>query len=468
MTEMPFIEEIPYIRDSAARFSRLAQLPWCVFLDSGQVTASGARYDVLSAEPKVRLTSKGYSTQIIAEDGRVLHSADDPFDLVRRYLGPPRPAPKDLPFAGGAIGYFGYDLARRIERLPDTGKEEIGMPDMAIGIYDWAAIVDHRDQRTWIVDYRDRDRIQRWKELVEPTDVVTPAVYSSHFSVTSAVKPDITPDAYATAFERIKRYIRDGDCYQVNLTQRFSATAEGQPWDAYRHLRDLNPAPFSAYFAIEEGAVLSSSPERFLQLIDDKVETRPIKGTRSRGKSREQDQQLMDELKNSVKDKAENVMIVDLLRNDLGKSCAVGSVRVPNLFELQSFATVHHLVSTVCGRLAEGKDALALLRGCFPGGSITGAPKLRAMEIIEELETCRRSVYCGSIGYIGFDGRMDTNIAIRTLVFSDCHLYCWAGGGIVYDSDLDAEYQESWDKAAAMIQLFLSTEVPNVGHQMWR
>lgn len=467
MTQMPFIEEIRYIRDSAARFSRLAQLPWCVFLDSGRVTATGARYDILAAEPTIRLTTKGVTTRI-EQEGGVSHSNADPFELVRQYLGPSRPAPAELPFAGGAIGYFGYDLARRIERLPDNSKEDVGMPDMAIGIYDWAAIVDHRDQRSWIVDYRDRDRIEHWKEMLETTDVLTPAAYSPSFSVTSAVKPDISRESYAQAFASIKRYIRDGDCYQVNLTQRFSATAEGHPWDAYRHLRDLNPAPFSAYFAIDEGAVLSSSPERFLQVTDGKVETRPIKGTRPRGKTQDQDQLLMDELRNSVKDKAENVMIVDLLRNDLGKSCAIGSVRVPKLFELQSFATVHHLVSTVCGRLAPDKDALALLRGCFPGGSITGAPKLRAMEIIEELEACRRSVYCGSIGYIGFDGRMDTNIAIRTLVFSDHHLYCWAGGGIVFDSDLDAEYQESWDKAAAMIQLFLSTELQYVGHQMWR
>jgi para-aminobenzoate synthetase component 1 len=229
--------------------------------------------------------------------------------------------------------------------------------------------------------------------------------------------------------------------------------ARGEPWLAYRTLRRINAAPFSAYLSTPYGQILSASPEQFLKLSAGSVETRPIKGTRPRSSDPAQDRAAAAALQMSVKDRAENLMIVDLLRNDLGKTCAPGSVKVPKLFALESFATVHHLVSTVTGRLAAGYDALDLLRGCFPGGSITGAPKLRAMEIIEELEPHRRGVYCGAIGYLGFDGGMNTNIAIRTAVHSEGTMRFWAGGGIVADSVMEAEYQESFDKAAAMLKL---------------
>jgi para-aminobenzoate synthetase component 1 len=254
-------------------------------------------------------------------------------------------------------------------------------------------------------------------------------------------------------FARIQRYITAGDCYQVNLAQRFSAPVAGDSWLAFQALRRLNPAPYSAYLNHPACRVLSSSPERFLEVRGGRVETKPIKGTRPRAAAPEADSALARELSESLKDRAENLMIVDLLRNDLGKVCAPGSVAVPRLFGLESFATVHHLVSTVIGRLADGLDAVALLRGAFPGGSITGAPKLRSMEIIEELEPHRRGLYCGAIGWLGFNGDMDTNIAIRTLVASEGEMRFWAGGGIVADSHADAEYQECLDKAAAMLRL---------------
>jgi para-aminobenzoate synthetase component 1 len=263
----------------------------------------------------------------------------------------------------------------------------------------------------------------------------------------------MTRERYGRAFRRLQRYIRDGDCYQVNLAQRFSAAAAGDAWLAYQRLRVLNPAPFSAYFSTPYARVLSASPERFLSARDGRVETRPIKGTRPRAGHARLDAQLVEDLRTSEKDRAENVMIVDLLRNDLSKNCALGSVRVPKLFDVESYATVHHLVSTVTGELRPGCDALDLLRGCFPGGSITGAPKLRAMQIIEELEAHRRGVYCGAIGYLGFDGGMDTSIAIRTLVYSHGSVRFWAGGGIVADSKEEDEYQETFDKAVAMLKL---------------
>jgi para-aminobenzoate synthetase component 1 len=260
-----------------------------------------------------------------------------------------------------------------------------------------------------------------------------------------------TRAAYAEAFRRVQEHIRLGDCYQVNLAQRFRARAEGDAWHAYLRLREINPAPFAAYLDLPDGRIVCSSPERFLRVRGRHVETKPIKGTRPRSADPARDRALAEELRTSPKDRAENVMIVDLLRNDLGKCCEPGSVRASRLFAIESFASVHQLVSTVEGRLASGRDALDLVAACFPGGSITGAPKVAAMRVIEELEPQRRSIYCGCIGYVGFDGDMDLNIAIRTLVQRGDYAYTWAGGGVVADSNVEAEYQESFDKAAAML-----------------
>ncbi len=251
----------------------------------------------------------------------------------------------------------------------------------------------------------------------------------------------------------VQKYLLEGDCYQVNLAQRFAAQASGDAYAAYLELRQSSPAPYSAFLDWPQAQILCASPERFLQVRQGRVETKPIKGTRARSDDAVEDARLAEELRHHPKDRAENLMIVDLLRNDLGKSCEPGSVRAPKLFEVESFANVHHLVSTVEGKLQSGRDALDVLRDCFPGGSITGAPKQRAMEIIEQLEPNRRGIYCGAIGYIGHDGNMDTNIAIRTLVYSEDSIRCWAGGGIVADSQCEAEYQETLDKVSAILEL---------------
>jgi para-aminobenzoate synthetase component 1 len=360
----------------------------------------------------------------------------------------------DLPFCGGAIGYFGYDLARRIERLPARARDGERIPDMAIGIYDWAVIVDHAERRSWLVGQgRDADTDIKWDDLRRLFSASREERARAPLRIAPPVVSNLTRAAYARAFGRIKRYIEDGDCYQVNLAQRFSARATGDPWPAYQALRVINPAPFAAYLSTPYAHILCASPERFLKVRNGRVETKPIKGTRPRAGHARLDAELAERLRTSPKDRAENVMIVDLLRNDLSKNCRPGSVRVPKLFDVESFATVHHLVSTVTGELAPGRDAIDLLRGAFPGGSITGAPKLRAMEIIEELEPDRRGVYCGAIGYIGYDGAMDLNIAIRTMVLSRGEIRFWAGGGIVADSTLEDEYQETFDKAAAMLKL---------------
>ena len=273
-------------------------------------------------------------------------------------------------------------------------------------------------------------------------------------TVSGELTCQLETEQYKTAFNKIKHYIREGDCYQVNLAKRFEIRAKGDPWHAYTLLRRQNAAPFSSFFSTPHLSIMSSSPERLLKLNQGHVETKPIKGTRPRDiDNPERDIALAGELQNSIKDRAENLMIVDLLRNDLGKVCQPGSIAVPKPFALESFATVHHLVSTITGKLADDESAVSLLRACFPGGSITGAPKLRAMEIIEELEPDRRGAYCGSMAYIGFDGNMDSNILIRTLVYNNNRLRFWAGGGIVADSDVEQEYQEVHDKAAAILNV---------------
>lgn len=448
----PLRTELPYREDSTALFEVVADAPWAVFLDSGRHDAGQSRYDIIAAEPYIRLITRGNLTEVHAEG--VSLSRDDPFALLKRHLDMDAALASDLPFCGGAIGYFGYDLARRIERLPSRATAGEHVPDMAIGIYDWAVVVDHLERKCWLIGQgRDPETDIKWNALTARFSSPAPERARAPFRVTSAVQSSRTRESYGRAFRRIKQYINDGDCYQVNLAQRFQAQASGDAWLAYQALRVINPAPYSAYLATPYAHILSSSPERFLRVHRGEVQTKPIKGTRPRAGHPRLDAELAEALRVSEKDRAENVMIVDLLRNDLSKNCKWGSVKVPRLFEVESYATVHHLVSTVTGELRADHDAIDLLRGCFPGGSITGAPKLRAMEIIDEVERFRRGVYCGAIGYIGFDGGMDTNIAIRTITMSHGSVRFWAGGGIVADSEVESEYQESFDKARALLRL---------------
>jgi para-aminobenzoate synthetase component 1 len=456
------LTELPYRSDSASLFSRIAHRPWAVYLDSGWPGSHYGRYDIFSSDPFITLSTNGSRTQINGKEG-MHETEDDPFHALKSILGRYPGERTELPFTGGAIGYFAYDLARRLEKLPEQAADAEHIPEMAIGIYDWVVVVDHHAGRAWLAGQGHDERTKtEWSSLL--------ALFGEHedaggntFRVVGPVLSNMDEGHYAAAFDRIKHYIDAGDCYQVNLAQRFAAQAEGNPWAAYRQLRQFSPAPFSAYLNTPQAQILSASPERFLRVHEGQVETKPIKGTRPRAADPAQDRAYAQALQSSTKDKAENLMIVDLLRNDIGKNCAIGSVRADRLFELESFANVHHLVSTVTGTLADGRDALDLLKGCFPGGSITGAPKLRAMEIIEELEPHRRGVYCGAIGYIGFDGNMDTNIAIRTAVYSDGMIRFWAGGGIVADSEMKKEYRETLDKASSMLQLMEYLRGTNVG-----
>ncbi len=454
---------IPYQPDSAALFARIAEKPWAVFLDSGYPHTSAGRYDILAADPYLTLTTRANITEIRGEDSIRL-SPDDPFALLQEVLGARTESAADLPFGGGAIGWFSYDLAWRIERLPEQPDNRDQVPEMVIGLYDWAVVVDHKLCRSWLVaEGRDQRTRGRWWSLIKLFCTPSRPRTNRPFHITGPIRSNMDRATYVAAFQRIKQYILDGDCYQVNFAQRFSAPAEGDGWSAYQDLRRMNPAPFSAYLKTPHAEILGSSPERFLMLKGEQVETKPIKGTRPRGDTPEGDSAMARELASSSKDRAENLMIVDLLRNDLGRVCNAGTVKVPEIFSVESYATVHHLVSTVTGELREDQDAIGLLRACFPGGSITGAPKIRAMEIIAELEADCRGPYCGSIAYIGFDGRMDSNIMIRTLVYNQGEICCWAGGGIVHDSEVNAEYQETFDKASALLRLLKESQWSNVG-----
>ena len=460
--------QLTYDHDSARLFARIAHQPWAMFLDSGQMldSVSGSpgsqygRYDILVADPFMTFVSDDSQTEVSERNHRYI-SAADPFELLKQAMQPFVTAQDDLPFTGGAVGYFGYDLARRLEKLASIAANSDVISTMQVGLYDWAVVIDHRHKTSCLVsngfDVKTREN---WAALCALFDAPFNEldISSEHFTLTTPVQSNMDKPAYARAFAAIKNYILEGDCYQVNLAQRFSAKANGNGWLAYQKLRKISPAPFMAYLNFSNMQVLSGSPERFLQVVDAHVETRPIKGTRPRSVNAALDAQYAADLQSSLKDKAENLMIVDLLRNDIGKNCETGSVKADKLFQLQSFANVHHLVSIVTGKLQAAKTAIDLLRGCFPGGSITGAPKLRAMEIIEELEPHRRGVYCGAIGYIGFDGNMDTNIAIRTAVYiknsdDEGEISFYAGGGIVADSELEKEYTETLDKASSMLKV---------------
>ncbi len=440
--------DLQYPEDPAALFARLRQLPGACWLDSGAPDAQ-ARFDIMSALPGRELMQQA-GVLWLREWDRWSPVHGDPWVLIREMLGPAQAPVDGLPFTGGALGCFGYDLGQAdVVTMPDQRPTD-GLPELYLGFYDCALVLDHRARRAVLVQ-RPGGQAEA-AALRERIHGPAPAPPEHFRAETLAEEPD--REGYGHAFRAVKGYLRDGDCYQVNLARAFRCAFSGDPFDAYCRLRRWTPVPHGAWLGLPGGqAVLSLSPERFLAVAGDHVETRPIKGTRPRHPDPQADRALARELAASPKDLAENVMIVDLLRNDLGKVCRLGSVRVRQLFGIETFANVHHLVSVVEGRLRQGVSASELLRACFPGGSITGAPKKRAMEIIAELEASRRGLYCGAIGYLGYDGAMDTSITIRTAVCQDGIMTYRAGGGLVMDSDEAAEYQETKDKARAFLRL---------------
>ena len=439
--------------EPAAAFRGLAGQPWAMLLDSVALDPQRGRYAVIVAEPTAVVEAWGEKAYI---DGVL--QADDPFAALGRALadagGGAEQPPAGAPFHGGAVGFLGYELGALAEpKLRLRHPNPANLPDMALGIYDCGAVFDLIERRAWVffATPQAEARARRLKARLEspspPSTLASGAVW----------RAEISRDDYLDRVARIRAYIAAGDICQANFTQRFLADpASGRdPYALYERLRGLSPAPFAAFLNCGPALqIASASPERFFSIGPDRVmEARPIKGTIARGRDAAADAAAAAALRASVKDRAENLMITDLLRNDLGKTAELGSVRVPTLYGLESFAQVHHLVSVVTARLKPGLGPLDALRAAFPGGSITGAPKLRAMQIIDELEAARRGPYCGSVARIGFDGVMDSSIIIRTLTLCAEGVIAQAGGGVVADSDPAAEYDEMRLKVGALLRV---------------
>ena len=419
---------------AAARLLDRRQL---VLLDRSSGATATSRYSYVSADPFLVLRSRGRRSELAGPDGTVT-VATDPARLLerllRRYAVPRQPGLP--PLLGGAIGYFGYDLGRLFERWPASAKDE-GVSDLHVGFYDWVLAVDHRTGQRWLISTglphgSTAAARARWRELQASLERSKPPP-TNGVVANVRLRSNVGRSAYLAQVHWAKEYIAAGDIYQVNLSHRLEGDWTGHTWPLYERLRAASPVPYGAYLALDDCTVLSASPERFLRCEGHQVETRPIKGTRPRGATARQDRVLARQLARSGKDRAENLMIVDLLRNDLGKVCQVGTIQVPELFGLEGYASVWHLVSTVQGTVCPELTAVDVLRACFPGGSVTGCPKIRAMAIIEELEPVRRGVYCGAIGYLSFTGDMDTSIAIRTLVVREGRMYLQVGGAVVAD-----------------------------------
>ncbi len=444
-------------------FRLLADEPHCFFLDSGMNARKLGRYSFIGSQPFLVFRSKGSSLQLDWGD-RVEEWKGNPFDALREILDRFQSPPplKNLPFTGGGVGYFGYPLHCFIEELPATTHDDLNLPDCYFAFYDAIVAFDHLSNRVYLCQSpadeasanRHQQQVEKLRSILksenQPSQLRSEG-FTFHVSrfTKSPIRSNFSEADYLSTVQRAKAYIASGDIYQVNLSQRLSTSSDLPPAELYARLRQLSPAPFGAYLHCGDFHILSASPERFLRFWPDSrtVETRPIKGTRPRGLTPELDRKLAAALLHSEKDRAELLMIVDLERNDLGRVCEIGSVHVRELISLESYSNVHHLVATVAGTLRTDCDWIELLQSCFPGGSITGAPKIRAMELIDELEPTNRGVYTGAIGYLGFDGGMELNIAIRTCIVKDGLAYFHIGSGIVADSDPVSEYQETLDKA---------------------
>ena len=490
----PLVEPLGATADPADVSALFLDLPYLLFLDSAATQHADGHYSFLAADPVQVVRSKGPATERWGGDSGGWTSVPGDALAVARALLPREPVEPVSglpPFQGGIAGYLGYDWSAVLERLPRPRYDDLNIPDVVLGLYDWVIAWDHRIGTAWLISTglpaeggaRQRRARERMDQVMErlggrqrrtaaesaplPSRPGAPSYPVSGIDGAADIglRSTFTHRGYVDAVNRVKDYIVAGDIFQANLSQRFQSGWTQPPFELYRRLRRRNPAPFAAYLGYGELTVLSASPERFLRLHEDRrhIETRPIKGTRPRGLGPMHDAALGRALAESEKDQAENVMIVDLLRNDLSRVCRPGTVRVPELFALEHHPTVHHLVSTVVGEIEPGAGAVDLIRAAFPGGSITGAPKVRAMEIIAELEPTQRGVYCGSIGYVSATGAMDTSIVIRTYLALRGQVYFQAGGGIVADSDAELEYRETLDKAKALIETLVEGQEPGIG-----
>ena len=455
-------EALPWV-DPLAYFSTVAETPYAIWLDTADTRHPAGRYSFIMHDPFETLTLKNPHDNPFAQLKTKLAQWQEDWAGLEAHW------PDSPPFKGGAAGLFGYDLVQSLEKLPPHlppyAVDDTRLPDMAIGFYDLVLGFDHQKHRCFVFSTgfpahgaAERSNLARLKiENLKKTLHGLPKVPAAHFPASGKMDGYINADIEASIFksrvQKVIDYIHAGDIFQANLSHRFSGhiASDDTPLTYYARLRHISPGPFAGYANFGNWVLASASPERFLECKHQRVETRPIKGTRPRSGDPKTDMALLEDLKTSQKDRAENVMIVDLLRNDLSRVCEDGSMKVSALCELETFETVHHLVSIISGQLRSGMSPPDLLEACFPGGSISGAPKIRAMEIIAELENNTRGPYTGALGYIGFDGAMDMNILIRTAVIRDKKITFQVGGGIVADSQPEAEYLETLDKARGLI-----------------
>jgi len=442
-------------------------------LDSGKGTDGGSRYSFLGSNPFSVLTGRQGQASLRTHEGRECTSKDPFGSLCRLFVSPGLERPSGLPrFFGGAIGYLSYDLVRELETIPSIAKDDLLLPHLQFGLYDIITAVDHQTNRVQSIFcppverflgepreklYREGlDRLAEWDaRLSGQLSPLNPLPSFDHM----AFQPDQARDAYLQRVRRCQEYIAAGDIYQANLSHRFTLEplrayddgAERQFYEQelYRRLQAVNPSPFSGLIHFNDVTLISSSPERLVRLHDRRADTRPIAGTRPRGLDTCDDQRLIDELLANEKERAEHLMLVDLERNDLGRVCRYGTVQVDEFMGIEQYSHVNHIVSNVSGSLRQNATPFDLIRALFPGGTITGVPKIRCMEIIEELEPVRRGPYTGSFGYIGWNGDLDLNIVIRTLVWRGGKGYLQVGAGIVADSEPAKEYEETLQKAQA-------------------
>ena len=439
------IIKFEYRNNSKEIYSIVENLDWAVLLDSNSAKFPNQNYDIISCNPIKKIFGKG-TDSIFIENSEEKHIESDPINVLRENMDLDSNH-DELPFTGGAIGFLSYDQGNTYENI-NQKSDDFKMPYIAFGIYDWAIILDHKKKETILVFKNKNNLIENLITKLSNEILITE---DDSFTVTSDYKSNLTYEEYEKRFQKIQKYITDGDCYQINFSQRFSLSYEGSAWAVYRKLCNSYAAPYSAYMNYPFAKIMCFSPERFLYHKGDFVETRPIKGTRPVSSDQTLNSKYLNDLSTSKKEKAENLMIVDLLRNDFGRNCEFGSVNVSELFKIETFSNVHHLVSTVQGKISSDSDIFKLLRECFPGGSITGAPKIRAMQIINELEKNNRGIYCGAIGYISNNNQSDLNIAIRTAITINNKIYFWGGGGITSDSVASSEYEETLDKIKPLL-----------------
>lgn len=443
------IEALPYIKDITIFFNKLHKENYAILLDSGKPASSKGRYDIVTAWPEclTEITQQGI-THIDSDKNH--HSLNTINDLKKLLRQKQQKNTSFLPFSGGWIGFASYELCHIVEPHLAPTLPKSTLPLFYAGYYAWAIIQDHQKQTAFLIyeDAINPDTLQKIYALLQQPN----SHNDSEFSLNKAFTCHTNLPLYQQQFNQVQAYLDAGDCYQVNLSMKFSSSYSGSPFTAYQKLRAAVPVDKMSYINIGSHQILSISPEAFISGNGKQIQTRPIKGTAARHNDPIIDQQSALTLQQSLKDRAENVMIVDLLRNDLGKFCTAGSVTTETLFAIESYANVHHLVSTINGTLLPNEDIWSVFFGAFPGGSITGAPKLRACEIIQELETELREIYCGSIFYASNNGIFDASITIRTLLCNNHTISAWAGGGIVKDSTMMAEHQECMDKIALLLQ----------------